>query len=273
MRVDRHPSSDTAANSTRPDPNPVLDLPAIELPELLERAALQDRMDRKYLLPIGEMHLLVDQLRDDARVLQIDGRRDFAYESVYFDTPDLVCYLQAARRRRRRFKVRTRTYVDAAECYLEVKTRDHRGHTVKYRQTHDADLPTTLTRDGRAFTDLIVATTNAASHDDLDLNPTLITSYRRSTLFLPSSNSRMTIDTDLRWTLDSGATLTLPGMTIVETKTASRPSAADRLLWRGGRRPTLISKYGTGLAALRPDLPAAKWNRILRRHFPAVDAG
>ena len=262
----------TADCVTRLDADPICDLPAIDLPELLERAALQDRMDRKYLLPTGEMHTLVDALRDDARVLEIDGHRDFAYESVYFDTPDLVCYLQAARRRRRRFKVRTRTYVDAAECYLEVKTRDHRGHTVKYRQTHDAGLPTTLTQDGRDFTDLIVATTSASSHDDLDLHPTLITAYRRSTLFIPSSSSRMTIDTELRWTLDSGATVTLPGMTIIETKTASRPSAADRLLWRSGCRPTLISKYGTGLAALRPDLPAAKWNRILRRHFPAVDA-
>ena len=35
----------------------------------------------------------------------------FDYESVYFDTPDLTCYLLAARRRRRRFKIRTRTYV------------------------------------------------------------------------------------------------------------------------------------------------------------------
>ena len=254
------------------DTDPIGDLPTIDLPELLERAALQDRVDRKYLLPIGEMHLLVKALRDDARVLQIDGRRDFAYESVYFDTPDLVCYLQAARRRRRRFKVRTRTYVDAAECYLEVKTRDHRGHTVKYRQTHDAGLPTILTPDGKDFTDLIVTTTNAAGQGYLDLSPTLITDYRRRTLFIPSSNSRLTIDTDLRWTLDSGATVALPGMSIIETKTASRPSAADRLLWRTGRRPTLISKYGTGLAALRPDLPAAKWNRILRRHFPTADA-
>ena len=62
----------------------------------------------------------------------------------------------------------------------------------------------------------------------------------------------------------------LPEMAIVETKTTARVSQADRLLWRSGRRPTQISKYGTGLAALRPDLPSTKWHRILRRHFPAA---
>jgi len=54
------------------------------------------------------------------------------------------------------------------------------------------------------------------------------------------------------------------------TKTAARVSQADQLLWRSGRRPTQISKYGTGLAALRPELPSTKWHRILRRHFPAA---
>ncbi|SEP89849.1 hypothetical protein [Streptomyces radiopugnans] len=62
---------------------------------------------------------------------------------------------------------------------------------------------------------------------------------------------------------------------MVETKTGSTPSAADRLLWRAGHRPSRISKYATGLAALRPDLPAVPWRRTLRRNFQGAepDAG
>ena len=41
----------------------------------------------------------------------------------------------------------------------------------------------------------------------------------------------------------------------------------DRLLWQRGTRPARISKYATGLAALRPDLPDVPWRRTLRRHF------
>lgn len=59
----------------------------------------------------------------------------------------------------------------------------------------------------------------------------------------------------------------LAGLALVETKTAGPPCAVDRALWRLGYRPVTISKYCTGLAALAPELPANKWNRVLRRHF------
>jgi hypothetical protein len=101
----------------------------------------------------------------------------------------------------------------------------------------------------------------------MDFAPTLVTSYRRSTLYIPETDSRVTIDNDLRWTLADGRSIALPELVIVETKSAARISQADRLLWHGGRRPSLISKYGTGLAALRPELPSNKWHRILRTHF------
>jgi hypothetical protein len=132
-----------------------IDFDAVELPELLARAALHDRVDRTYLLPEGALDPILAVLQPDARMLQIDGRRRFDYESVYFDTPDLACYTLAARRRRRRFKIRTRTYLDSAECWLEVKTRDRRGRTVKQRQPHEA-RPDELDETGREFTDHVV---------------------------------------------------------------------------------------------------------------------
>ena len=111
------------------------DFEAVELPELLARAALQDRVDRKYLLPDGALDPILAVLQPDARMLQIDRRRSFDYESVYFDTPDLACYTLAARRRRRRFKIRTRTYLDSAECWLE---RQDPGPAGAHRQTATA---------------------------------------------------------------------------------------------------------------------------------------
>ncbi|MEV4352468.1 hypothetical protein AB0J83_49085 [Actinoplanes sp. NPDC049596] len=41
----------------------------------------------------------------------------------------------------------------------------------------------------------------------------------------------------------------------------------DRLLWSLAHRPAPPSKYATGLAALRTDLPANRWRPLLRRHF------
>ena len=108
----------------------------ISLEELVERASLQTRVDRKYIVPRAEIGELVESLEAEARVLEILGQTDFGYESVYFDTPELASYLGAAHRRRRRFKVRTRTYTDSGDCFLEVKTEGARSATVKERLRH-----------------------------------------------------------------------------------------------------------------------------------------
>ncbi|MEO8697895.1 MAG: molecular chaperone, partial [Acidimicrobiales bacterium] len=54
---------------------------------------------------------------------------------------------------------------------------------------------------------------------------------------------------------------------LVETKSTGAPTVADRVLWAAGERPVPISKFGVGMAALNPGLPANKWNRTLRRYF------
>ena len=123
---------------------------------------------------------------------------------------------------------------------------------------------------GRTFVDSVLARESIPGSADLEFAPVLRTLFQRSTLFLPETASRVTIDTELRWE-DDRSRLRLPGLAIVEPKTGSTASRVDRLLWTGGYRPTRISKYATGMAALRPDLSATRWRRTLRRYFvPAV---
>ncbi|MBM2613975.1 polyphosphate polymerase domain-containing protein [Actinoplanes sp. LDG1-06] len=236
-------------------------LDAITLAELMATAELQTRVDRKYVLPLTALDGLITRLDPRSRVLEIDGRRTFRYRSVYFDTADLISFRQTVHRRRRRFKVRTRTYVDSALCWLEVKTEGQRGGTVKDRLPY-AESDHRTVEPGRPFLDNVLGDRSAP-----DLAPTLVTSYRRTTVHQPAGNSRVTIDIDLSWTDAEGRTLHLPHLAVVETKTSAAASPADRLLWAGGYRPTALSKYATGLAALRPDLPSAPWRRTLRRHF------
>ncbi|MFJ6673168.1 polyphosphate polymerase domain-containing protein [Actinosynnema sp. NPDC091369] len=238
----------------------------VGLAELVERAALQTRVDRKYVVPAEALPHLLEQVAPHARVLDIDGARTFRYESVYFDTARLVSYHSAAYRRRRRFKVRTRTYLDSAECWLEVKISGARGSITKHRLPyHPADRDTV--RPGRHFVEEALARESIAPDaDGSSLEPVLVTDYRRTTLLLPESASRVTIDTALSWRHDDSA-LRLSGLAVIETKTASAASPVDRMLWQRGVRPARISKYATGLAALRLDLPDAPWRRTLRRHF------
>ncbi|WP_257210425.1 polyphosphate polymerase domain-containing protein [Actinomyces ruminis] len=238
------------------------------------------RVDRKYLLPLAEAQAVVDALGMQARALTIDGERRLAYASTYFDTPGLDSYLLAARKRRRRFKVRTRTYLDSGECFLEVKTRGARGTTVKQRIPCTPDDADRLTADGRAFvadclerTRVYVPGQAAALADSLV--PVIGTSYERTTLHLPQDRARVTVDTDLKW-IDLGADAapgreaSADGLVIVETKNPATPSPVDRLLWARGHRPAKISKYATGMALLNPQLPANKWHRVLGRELAAT---
>ena len=272
-------------------------LAATSLAELNDAAGLLTRVDRKYLVPLERAQELVGGLTSEARVLDIDGRRRFSYASTYFDTPGLEAFMLTARKRRRRFKVRTRTYLDSDLCFLEVKTRGARGTTVKRRMGYHPDDASRLTGSGRAFVAACLASTGvtgpAAARDvAAALRPVLATTYERTTLHLPDAEARATIDTALTWRrLTPGARTRTPAVTVgapqalrpghlaaaindgepvavadvavVETKNPATPSPADRALWDAGHRPTRISKYATGMVLLHPELPANRWYRTL----------
>ncbi|SCX44610.1 hypothetical protein SAMN03159343_1445 [Klenkia marina] len=230
------------------------ELPPVTLDELVGTAALLTRVDRKYVLTPDAAATVLGRL-PGARVLTISGQRSFGYDSLYLDTPALTGFHLAARGRRRRFKVRRRTYTDSGEHWVEVKTRGPRGATVKDRTPGDGPA--------RDFVDDVLARSGVGLVGDLV--PVLGTRYSRSTLLV--GLARVTVDTDLVWRTPGGRLLPLVERVVVETKSGSAPSAADRLLWRAGHRPARISKYGTGLAALHPDLPRNRWHPVLTRHL------
>ena len=268
----------------------------ITLAELNSEASLLTRIDRKYLVPPGATQEVVNHLAPRAQVLQIDGLRHFRYASTYFDTPGLDAFFLAARKRRRRYKIRTRTYLDSGLCFLEVKTCGARGSTVKRRMGYHPDDASRLTGPGRAFVAACLASTGvtgpAAAQDiAAALRPVLATTYERTTLHLPEAEARATIDTALTWrrltpaarertavvagapqalrpahltaAIADGEPVAVTGLAVVETKNLATPSPADRALWDAGHRPARISKYATGMALLHPELPANRWYRTL----------
>ncbi|WP_278235540.1 polyphosphate polymerase domain-containing protein [Isoptericola sp. AK164] len=250
-------------------------LAPVTLDELNAEAALQTRVDRKYVLTADETRGLLAALDPSTRALEIGDTRTFTYSSTYFDTPDLVTFHQAARRRRRRFKVRTRTYVDTGGTFLEVKTRAARGVTVKERCPADP-AACTLDDDAVEFVDDRLAAARLAAPPSSGLAPVLRSRYRRTTLLTP--DARVTLDTALTWrhlASDGGGhdgardRADIGDLVVVETKAGTAPSSVDRLLWRSGHRPDRISKYATGLAVLRPDLPDHPWRRLRRERLAA----
>lgn len=221
-------------------------------------ASLQTRVDRKYVVTSAVVVDLID--RFEGAVLDIDGVREFEYQTTYYDTPGLDLYLDTARRRPKRFKARVRTYLDSGLTMIEIKTRNGRGKTVKHRLGYEGETED-LDDAVRGMVD---------THVDTDLTerlaPSLVTSFTRTTLLGAGGASRCTIDRSLQAVAPDGAVVS-PPIVIIESKTSGGIGAVDRRLWHRGIRPTPISKYCTSLAAIHPDLPANHWHQTLQRHF------
>lgn len=250
---------------------------SVSLEELNAEAAMLTRVDRKYVLRSAELSAVLTRLEEEApetRVLTIDGRTAHSYRSVYFDTPDLASFMMAARPRRRKFKLRIRTYVDTGASFLEFKVEGARGVTVKSRYEltgEDAALAADdrLSPGAVVWAEDLLGQAREAGVDihATDLAPVMWGTYDRTTFLLPGGVGRATVDTNLTWQGVGTDTLDRPDMVIIETKSGSHPSDIDRMLWQCGHRPSKISKFGTGMAALHPDLPHNRWNRVLHDHF------
>src|SRR5215218_919667 len=116
-------------------------LDLISLAEMERTVPLRVRADHKHLVDVASLDALLQRLAPTHRALEIDGRRAFAYDTVYFDTGDLLTARAHVQRRRRRFKCRSRLYVDTDTCAFEVKVKGPRGETIKHRLPYEP--PTT----------------------------------------------------------------------------------------------------------------------------------
>lgn len=244
-------------------------LPALTLEEVNQKAALQTRVDRKYIVRPDVWGTVLGALDGDLAVLEIDGLRSFRYSSTYYDTSDLASYRDSARGRPHRYKVRTRHYLDTGTSAVEVKMRSASLGTAKTRQWLDDDVTRTdhlLPSDAANFVSGFQRIGDTAH----ELREVLTTSYERVTLV--TADARVTVDQHVAAADVLGRRLDYGDLLIVETKSVVGAGVVDRALWASGIRPARISKYCTSLAALRPDLPSNRWSRSIRRYLPTAAA-
>ncbi len=226
---------------------------------------LQDREERKYLVPATTFAALAAQLLPTHAVLEIDGRRAFAYRTTYLDTHGLLTYREHIQGRRRRFKCRVREYADSGLRVAEVKLKGARGRTVKHRAE--------ATGGDAAFAAGELLAACLAEHYgrvlDAPLEPALAMAFTRVTLAAPARGERLTCDVGLAFRAPGGAHAAMrPGTVILESKSHDGDALADRILRTLGARPAEgCSKYCAGVALTRAGVPANPLLPLLRRHF------
>ncbi len=209
----------------------------------MEAVTLQNRVDSKFFFPVTLLPEILSEITEQYQILEIDGKRMFAYESLYFDTPDFLLYRHHHNGRTNRLKVRYRKYLDSGITYFEVKHRIKDSRTEKYR-IRKTDIATTLTTDDMQKVHLPFVQIP-------QLLPSLFVYFQRITLVRIGHAERATIDVHLRFVRNEEK-LPLEELCIVEIKQEKNSvlsplfqTLKHRLIHEQG-----FSKYAIGMAAL-----------------------
>lgn len=228
-------------------------LPGVSLDELDERASLLRRVDTKYIVDEHAFGELLRRLGPDHEVLEIDGRREFGYQSMYFDTADLRCFRDHVEDRASRFKARNRLYRDTGRCVFEVKLKLGGGETDKRQVKHPPEAVDDLDDDAEQ------CLRDALAGAGLDppaqpLGKSLRTSFKRITLTPAGGAERTTCDFGILLERSTSRRARLRrGLFVLESKSESGKSPTDRELAAIGIEPVSLSKYRTGIALLAPE--------------------
>jgi hypothetical protein len=239
----------------------------VGLDELNRRAALLDRMENKYIVAVPALVRILDELAHHFDVLAIDGAVVFRYDTIYFDSDDRVSYRDHAQGKRRRFKIRTRRYVDSDQCFFEVKLKGVRGRTIKERIPYNPSQRHTVNGDARAFLSECFRKVYGTEFSH-DVAPSLPMRYRRVTLVGKRAAERVTIDFALEFQRDERTWYPAPPeFAIVEVKSERGRGLADKVFRHHGLRGTACSKYCVGLNVMQPDLRYNAFKHVLETYF------
>lgn len=213
--------------------------------ERMSGVRLMNRIDTKYVLSEAEVERLLTMAMAEGYLVQRIGNcHAQRYDTLYYDTTKRDMYLVHHNQQLTRQKIRTRTYVDNNQSFLEIKNKSNRGRTRKQRCTiaranfHDFSGETEAMN---LFNELSLYTID-------ELSPALSTRFVRITLVNAALTERLTIDLDLQY-IDarSGRQASIPSMAIVELKQDGLYSSTMKRLLRDMRIPPLkVSKYCLG---------------------------
>lgn len=208
------------------------------------------RMDTKYVMPKQQLTQVLALLTSEYDILDINGRREHHYQTLYFDTPDFEFYQQHHNGWRSRYKIRTRAYVDSGIYYMEIKRKTNKERTVKSRMQISA-LNTKLDTGAYDFINSVYP--GAPSH----LIPTLWNDFYRITLVSKHRMERLTLDVDVNFWFGHQSDA-IPGIVIAEVKqdAFSLQSEFVSQMHHLGVHAMRFSKYCIGMTMLYKQLKA-----------------
>lgn len=224
----------------------------------MERVALLDRTDTKYLMRASQLEHALRQLTAQYWVLEVNGTRLNHYQTLYFDTRDFALYRQHHNGLRSRYKVRIREYVNSDQAFWEVKRKTNRERTIKSRR-QTQEIKTRIEGHADEFVDI-----HTPFHAE-DLEPKLWNDFVRMTLVSKYRPERLTLDLNLRFGWGD-AYAAMPGIAIAEVKQERFSQQSDfiRQMRQLGIRPHRFSKYCAGVYMLYDNVKTNNFKSRMR---------
>ena len=219
----------------------------------MKSVRLMNRVDTKFVTTLPRLMQLLEMAKGEYFVQEIDGERNSAYTTLYYDTPRLDMYIMHHNGCLGRQKVRVRQYVDSNLTFLEVKNKNNHRRTRKKRIT-----VTGFDITGEQQREFL----KPLCWWDVDtLQPALRNWFNRITLVNKAKTERVTIDTGLRFhNCMSGLDKSLDQVVIIELKRdGNQPSPLLAMLRDLHIHPYGFSKYCMGTALSNPSV---KKNRL-----------
>ncbi len=203
-------------------------------------AALMNRMDSKYLLPMSFFNNFMESLVYDYSILNTDNHRIFNYQTTYFDTKKKQFYLDHHNGKLNRYKIRFRRYVESNKGFMEVKFKNNKKRTIKQRIPMDCTLP-----NQNRINEFVKESLGYSTK----LETALFVNYHRITLLNLRNLERITIDLNLSFRNALDQTQSIQDKVfIVEIKQENRQLASpcSQLLKINGYQDINFSKYCMG---------------------------
>ncbi|MFZ4783887.1 MAG: polyphosphate polymerase domain-containing protein [Flavobacteriales bacterium] len=213
----------------------------------MEGVELMNRTDTKFMISVVDLISILQLLPSSYRVLEVNGVRQSAYETLYYDTPDFLFYRRHHNGKKNRYKIRKRKYVESNLTFLEVKFKSNKDRTIKDR-TKLGLIDEPLELNQKEFIE-------EETHLGLDLEAKLWNAFSRITLVNQEVPERLTIDCNLSFSQGNNH-MSIEDLVICEVKQEkqNRHSPFMREVKRRLIRPDSISKYCLGVTLLYPEI-------------------
>ena len=225
----------------------------------MDQVKLLKRVDTKYWFHSDELDDLLESIKGDYFILNINDSCVQSYATTYYDTDEYTMFSLHHNGKLNRYKVRRRNYTDSNLSFLEVKFKNNKRKTIKTRTLADYKQIGFNEKEKEFLNNLI-------PYDCDHLHPSLSNEFLRMTLVNKNFQERCTIDFNLHFNTKEYE-IALNDLVIIEIKSDGYSSGSPlALALRDAHiKKCGFSKYCIGCTVTNPRLKRNNFKRKIRR--------